>query len=352
MPGQFPTTIPLADLNGQNGFKIDGEISGDYSGSAVSFAGDVNADGAADVIIGAYGHNSTVGRSYVVFGGAGVGSGSVLSLSTLNGQNGFKLDGEVSGDQSGTAVSGVTDLNGDHTADLFIGAEGAQSYTGSSYSIFGGSSVGSSGVIALTSLNGVSGFKIQGENPGDDSGYSLSGLGDINGDRIDDLLIGAYGATGQTGRSYVIFGRSGIGGTGFVNLSSLNGANGFKLTGEIAGDYSGWSVSYAGDVNGDGLADVLIGSYGHNNLAGRSYLVFGQVGIGNSGALALGSLNGRNGLIVEGTTPGDRSGWSVSSVGDVNADGLTTYSSALGSMPVLAVVTSCLEEHQEMLTEF
>ena len=322
MPGQFPTTIALADLNGNNGFKIDGELNGDYSGSAVSFVGDVNTDGAADVMIGAYGHNNGEGRSYVVFGGAGIGSSGVLSLSALNGQNGFKLDGESVGDQSGTAVSGAIDINGDHVTDFFIGAEGFQSYAGRSYSIFGGPGVGSSGTITLSDLNGISGFKIQGENPDDDSGYSLSGLGDINGDRIDDLLIGAYGVSNQVGRSYVVFGRTGIGAGGLLNLSSLNGANGFKLTGETAGDDSGWSVSGAGDVNGDGLSDLLIGAYGHNNLAGRSYLVFGQVGIGNGGVLALGTLNGRNGLILEGAAQGDRSGWSVSSAGDMNADGL------------------------------
>ena len=70
------------------------------------------------------------------------------------------------------------------------------------------------------------------------------------------------------GRSYVVFGGQGIGSGGVFNLSSLNGADGFKLDSEIAGDYSGWSVSAAGDINGDGVADLLIGAYGHPSTTG------------------------------------------------------------------------------------
>ena len=94
-------TLALSGLNGANGFKLDGENNGDWSGCSVSTAGDINGDGVGDLLIGAYGYpgiGSGKGRSYVVFGGPGVGSNGTLALSSLNGANGFKLDGENNGD--------------------------------------------------------------------------------------------------------------------------------------------------------------------------------------------------------------------------------------------------------------
>ena len=114
-PSQFPAVINLSDLNGQNGFKLDGENNGDYSGCSVSAAGDINGDGHVDLIIGADGYpgGSKKGRSYVVFGGPGVGSNGMFNLSGLNGTNGFKLDGENNYDYSGNSVSAAGDINGD-----------------------------------------------------------------------------------------------------------------------------------------------------------------------------------------------------------------------------------------------
>ncbi len=87
------------------------------------------------------------------------------------------------------------------------------------------------------------------------------------------------GHASATGRSYVVFGGpgvAGVGSSGDILLSSLNGVNGFKLDGEVSGDYSGYSVSAAGDINGDGINDIIIGAYGHNSYAGRSYVIFGD----------------------------------------------------------------------------
>ncbi len=126
----------------------------------------------------------------------------------------------------------------------------------------GAGMVGSSGDILLSSLNGTNGFKLDGENNQDWSGHSVSTAGDINGDGNNDLLIGAFGypASGGKGRSYVVFGGAGVGSSGNILLSSLNGTNGFKLDGENNNDESGLSVSAAGDINGDGHADLLIGA--------------------------------------------------------------------------------------------
>src|SRR5215204_920303 len=115
-------------------------------------------------------------------------------------------------------------------------------------------------VLDLSSLDGTTGFQISGEAEGDRSGFSVSGAGDINGDGFDDVIVGAPGADPNgpgSGAAYVVFGKA----SGFVanlNLSTLTGTNGFRISGAAAGDASGGSVSAAGDVNGDGYDDVII----------------------------------------------------------------------------------------------
>ncbi len=331
MKGQFPAILPLASLDGQNGFKIDGENNDDRSGMAVSTAGDVNGDGHSDLIIGAFSYpeNSLKGRSYVVFGGPGIGGSGLLNLSNLTGANGFKLDGENNGDQSGNAVSAAGDINGDGYDDLLIGAYGylGGNAKGRSYVVFGGLSIGSGGVFSLSNLNGVNGFKLDGENNGDQSSIAVSAAGDINGDGHVDLLIGAYRylAGSTEGRSYLMFGGLGVH-SGAFNLSSLNGTNGLKLDGENSGDLSGTSVSAAGDINGDGHADLLIGARGYpgGGLKGRSYVVFGgSKAVVSGGVLSLSSLNGTNGFKLDGENSSDYSGQSVNAVGDINGDGHT-----------------------------
>ncbi len=327
--GQFPAVLNLTDLNGQNGFKLDGENNNDNSGGSVGAAGDINGDGHDDLVIGAYGYpsNSGKGRSYVVFGGPGVGGSGDILLSSLNGANGFKLDGENNNDNSGGSVGAAGDINGDGHDDLVIGAYGYPSNTdkGRSYVVFGGPGVGQSGDLMLSSLNGTNGFKLDGENNNDYSGWSVRAVGDINGDGHDDLVIGAveYLSGSAKGRSYVVFGGPGVSKSGGLLLSSLNGANGFKLDSENNADYGSGSVSAAGDINGDGHDDLLIGAYGYpsNNFKGRSYVVFGGPGVGQSGDLLLSSLNGTNGFKLDGENNNDRSGVSVSAAGDINGDG-------------------------------
>ena len=285
----FPAEINLSDLNGSNGVVFNGEAVSDRSGYSVSAAGDINGDGIDDLIIGASNAdpngNGNDGRSYVVFGSAS-GLPSPFNLSSLNGLNGFVLNGEAAADYSGVSVSAAGDINGDGIDDLVIGAYRADpnsnSRAGRSYVVFG-SDTGLPNPLNLSSLNGLNGFVLNGEAAYDGSGRSVSAAGDINGDGIDDLIIGAYLAdpkgNSAAGRSYVVFG-SDTGLPNPLNLSSLNGLNGFVLNGEAAGDYSGRSVSAAGDINGDGIDDLIIGADGAdangNEYAGRSYVVFGR----------------------------------------------------------------------------
>ena len=198
---------------------------------------------------------------------------SPFSLSSLNGANGFILNGISIDSASGQSVASAGDINGDGIDDLIIGAEFGAS-GGQSYVIFGSKGSWSSS-FSFSNLNGNNGFILNGIKSGDQSGYSVASAGDVNGDGIDDLIVGAPSASSETGRSYVVFG-SNKSWSSPISLSSLNGNNGFTINGINAGDKSGFSVASAGDVNGDGICDLIIGANDASLKAGQSYVVFGQ----------------------------------------------------------------------------
>ena len=333
--GQFPVIFNLTDLNGLNGFKMDGEAANDQSGWSVNAAGDVNGDSYADFIMGTPYHNGKIGRSYIIFGNPKVGQGGMLPLSDLNGANGFKIDG-INGQvaESGYSVSYAGDINGDKFSDLIVGAPlyfGGSATVGKSFVILGGPKVGSGGSISLSILNGTNGFVLNGNTRYDGcySGYAVSGAGDVNGDKYGDLIIGApfyeQFMSSYPGWNYLILGGPNLmnlaaSSNGVLYITGVDGTNGYRLTGEYSIDNSGMAVSNGGDINGDGYADFLIGAP-NNADGGHSYAIFGTTKAVSGGSFALANLNGANGFKIVGEKTGDQSGLSLDCAGDFNQDG-------------------------------
>ena len=300
---ELRSLFPAAGGNGTTGFVLRGISIRDNSAYSVSGAGDVNGDGIDDLLIGAYEADhygiEDGGESYVVFGRR-TGFPAVFELRNLlpeaggDGTSGFALFGIDDFDHSGRSVSNAGDVNGDGIDDLIIGADYASYpgpiYKGETYVVFGRmrrfpATFQLSSLLPEAGGDGTAGFVLTGINSYDHSGNSVSGAGDVNGDGIDDFIIGAYTADpngdSEAGESYVVFGRT----TGFpavFELSSLtpeiceDGTEGFVIQGIDDGDFSGVSVSGAGDVNGDGIDDLIIGADEASYRAGESYVVFGR----------------------------------------------------------------------------
>ena len=151
----------------------------------------------------------------------------------------------------------------------------------------------------------------------------MSSAGDVDGDGLDDIIVGARladpdGAT-DAGESYLVFGSALAAASGEIDLATLGASDGVLIKGIDSSDQSGWSVSSAGDVDNDGLDDIIVGARladpdGATD-AGESYLVFGSALAAASGEIDLATLGASDGVLIKGIDSSDQSGWSVSSAG-------------------------------------
>ena len=337
----FNRTLDVANLNGSNGFVVN------TGATDIKRAGDVNGDGLADFIVG-NGNASPnaltgAGTSYVVFGRTTAFPAS-LSTDSLDGNTGFAVVGISAQDRSGRYVSGAGDFNSDGFDDVLIGAPfqttDGESEAGAAYLVLGG--VDFPAALSLADIDGTNGFVFKGSDIQDHAGASVAAIGDINHDGADDLAIGAPGKgpfgvpSDYPGETYVLFGGS-FAGMASVVESDLNGTNGFVARGirggvvpievgqAIWGDLAGADIDAAGDINGDGIDDMMIGAP-HSIInpsrkgVGQVFFVYGSTSAFPA-RLSLSDLDGGNGFRINGTGTVDYYAVSVAGAGDFNDDG-------------------------------
>lgn len=257
------------------GLVMDGIAAGDFAGFTVGSVTDQNGDGLAEFLVGSpgidIGGNTDAGAAFVVWGKA---SGGIdLEEPFVEDGKGYAILAEDQGDEAGTTIISIGDLNGDGKAETIVGAPGNDangSNAGAAYIVWGRSAETNINLSDVALGNG--GYRIVGEDNGDDVGGVLASIGDLNGDGLEEILIGTpnSGAGGSSsGAVYVSFGKAD--GTEVDLADVAAGIGGFRITGELD-DGIGAAVANAGDVNGDTLDDILIGSPGSDS----AFIVFGK----------------------------------------------------------------------------
>ena len=359
--------LNLINVAGTGGsYRFVGAEAGDRAGISVSSAGDVDGDRLDDLIIGAAkadGSGSNSGETYLIaaadLAAADTADGhtdGVIDLDNVASQNSsYQFVGVSAGDLSGASISSAGDVDGDGLDDLIIGAakaDGGGSNSGETYLIAAADLAATDtadghtdGVInpSYGSLQNSS-YVFNGASSGDLSGVSVSSAGDVDGDGLDDLIIGAshaYGGGMDSGKSYLIAASdfkstdAADGNTdGVIDLDNVASQNSsYQLVGVNADDFSGASISSAGDIDGDGLDDLIIGAAkadGGGSNSGETYLIaaadlknMDTADQSEDGVISLANVALQSSSYqLIGADTRDLAGTAVSSAGDVDGDGL------------------------------
>jgi len=279
--------------------RLLGEEEGDEAGYSLATL-DLNGDSISDLIVGAPGIDAS--EDEIDLGGAYVLLGPLSGTIGLSAADASWV-GTNAEDRAGRTVAAAGDINNDNLPDVLFGTADAR-YEGSPLGL---------AYLAMGPATGGSAFAdadaiFYGEAADSGAGYSVTGLGDISNDGVDDIAIAAHRAEDLDGVVYLLNGPL----EGEISLAAANAT----LTGESQSQ-AGTTLDSAGDVNGDGVADILVGAPQASTSAGfvgTAYVMHGPA----AGDIDLSLADGR----IRGTTDGDSVGSSVAGVGDIDGDGL------------------------------
>jgi hypothetical protein len=330
----------IATTQAARGMEILGAAQFDNTGEAVGGGRDINFDQVDDVIVAAPSADNndrlTSGSAYVIYGQQTADPADVDLTKIVNAQagRGMEIDGAVPNDIAGFSVAMSRDLNDDGIADALIGAPGAgnnmRNQSGSVYVIYGmnGDDVPDVDLAKITSTQAASGMRIDGAGVLDGLGQSVAGDRDLNGDGIDDAIIGAPRNRNDAGAAYVIYGRPGDApDVDLAKLGMTQNVRGMRILGAIGGIETGWIVDSGRDVNGDGRPDAIVTAPDASNNhfdSGAAYVIFGQQAADPKDVQLskITTSQASRGLRIDGAARDDKAGFTAAaSAGDLNADG-------------------------------
>ncbi|MFA6183734.1 MAG: FG-GAP-like repeat-containing protein [Parcubacteria group bacterium] len=291
--GSMPNSMDTADVI------ITGEAINNYFGQAL-IGGDLNYDGKTDLVVGAYGYNTNVGRAYIFYNDG--------SYPTMASSADVKIDGENSGDYFGNSFSSG-DFNTDSRVDLAAGAYKYSTNTGRVYIFY------NDGSIPITAA--TADVTITGGTTNNYFGYSMTS-GDFDYDGRIDLAVGAHYYSSYTGRAYIFYCDGSI-------PASATSAD-VIITGESGSNYFGYSMT-SGDFNSDSRTDLAVGANYNLTNRGAAYIFYNDGSIPTTAATADVKISGETASNL---------GYSLTS-GDFNSDsrtdlavGATGYNSNIG----------------------